>query len=65
MLYVTNYFKTIRIPVSRIVDISHRPFLGLRLATIQFDFKSSFGQKISFLSDLQRIEILQNSCGSV
>ncbi len=63
MIYVTNYFRTTRIPISRITKIDHKNFLGLKYATIQLDFKSSFGQKISCLSDLQRIQMLKEACG--
>jgi hypothetical protein len=59
-LFVTNYFKTITFNLQQISNIHVQSILGLTLVTLQLEYKSSFGKKIRFLSDSQRVQYLMD-----
>ena len=50
-LYVSNYFKTLRIPFDQILTIHTKPIFNKTICSISLKHKGSFGQKISCLSD--------------
>lgn len=57
-LFVTNYFKTITFNAQHVTGINVQSHFGLTLVTLKLDYKSSFGRKIRFLSDTQRVQYL-------
>ena len=57
-LFVTNYFKTITFHIQHVSKIKVQALPGLKLVTLELEFKSLFGKKIRFLSDAQRIQFL-------
>lgn len=57
-LFVTNYFKTITLPVTRISKISEHRLFGIILVTLVVDNKSMFGRKIRFISDEEKFRLL-------
>jgi hypothetical protein len=57
-LYVTNYFKTARYPISTIAHLEWRRLLGISLGIFTLKTKGIFGQRIFFLGRKKLIEEL-------
>lgn len=60
-LYITNYFKTIKLPLDQVDTISTIQVFGMYRAKINLRFKSSFGKKIRFICDQARLDYLKSS----
>lgn len=58
-LFVTNYFKTIKISWSEVEEITYRSFFFIKTARIKLSFKSHFGKTIRLLTDEDKIKIIQ------
>jgi hypothetical protein len=57
-MYVTNYFKTARYPISTIAHLEWRRLLGISLGIFTLKTKGIFGQRIFFLGRKKLIEEL-------
>lgn len=58
-LFVTNYFKTVKIPWTEVRDIQYRKIFLFRMAKIKLSYKSVFGRTIRMITDEDKIHILQ------
>lgn len=54
-LYITNYFKTIKVPLTQVESISILSVIGIKRVKIKLSFKSSLGTKIRFICDDARL----------
>ena len=59
-LFVTNYFKTISFPIEHVARIHQQALPGIILVTLEFDYKTFFGNRIRFISDAQKIQLLKD-----
>lgn len=57
--YITNYFKTVKIPIRQCVHISTKKFLGRFWVTLQFDLKSTFGNRVKLICNQQSLDFLE------
>lgn len=58
-VYITNYFKTIRIPLKEVHSIRSKSLLFRHLVRMELHYKSYFGRYIYFISDAEHIEYFQ------
>lgn len=52
-LVISNYFKTIRLPLKEMQDVKENRFISPRHAWIYLKNESSFGNKIMFMPPLR------------
>ena len=52
-LVISNYFKTIRVPLKEVQDVKENRFISPRHAWIYFKTESEFGDKIMFMPPLR------------
>ncbi len=55
-LFVTNFFKHYRYSWNSIEKISEAPFPFVRVVTVTFKEKASFGKKIHFIPSKKRFQ---------
>jgi hypothetical protein len=48
-LYVSNYFKEIRVPLEHIEDVSENRWVNIRPITVEFRRETEFGSRIIFM----------------
>lgn len=60
-IYITNYFKTIKLPLDQVEAISTIHAFGLNRVKIRLAFKSSLGKKIRFICDQARLDYFKSS----
>lgn len=57
-VYVSNYFKTVRIPIDQISELTCKSLSFRQLAKMQLNFKGIFGSKIYFITDSEKYNLL-------
>ncbi len=57
-VYVSNYFKTVRIPIDQITELTCKSLSFRQLAKMQLNFKGMFGSKIYFITDSDKYNLL-------
>jgi len=60
-LYITNYFKTIKVPLAQVESFSTLRIFGMKRVKIKLLFKSSLGTKIRFICDEARLDYFKTS----
>ncbi|MBK8955951.1 MAG: hypothetical protein IPM34_10400 [Saprospiraceae bacterium] len=58
-LYITNYFKTIKIPLQSVVKISEKKFISRSWITLHLDFNSTFGKNIKMVCNADQLKLLK------
>lgn len=58
-LFVTNYFRTIKIPWNEVMEIKYRNIFIFKIARIRLSYKSIFGQTIRMISNEDKIQVLK------
>ncbi|MBK9108334.1 MAG: hypothetical protein IPM92_08160 [Saprospiraceae bacterium] len=59
--YITNFFKTVKLPINQNLVFTKRKFLGRFWVTMRVETKNIFGNKIKFVCNQQTMDYLENT----
>lgn len=59
-LYITNYFKTIKLPLDQVVSFSTIHLFGMNRVKVRLAYKSSLGKNIRFICDQARFDYFKS-----
>ena len=58
-LYVTNYLKTIKVPLHAVSELHVKSLFFRSVGRITFNYRSSFGRKVYFLCNTEHFDFLK------
>jgi hypothetical protein len=59
-LYISNYFKEIKVPLASISDVTENRWINIHPVTIHFKNETQFGKKVTFMPTARLLALMRS-----